>query len=143
MGKKNKYKDPIAIREKAIARFRKTTEDYAFNSIKRCEKSAKNQMEKMMLQYPYEDYSGYKNCICNRYRVYRSNSYLWDECHSCPYIAYWYSIGRCAVSGYEGDHVKNYIKKMIRIFIRCKVAQYNLENGHVSWDSIVEKSYEA
>ena len=137
MGKK--YIDPIAAKEKAIERFRKTTEDYAYNSIKRCLLSAQKQMNKKMVQFPYDEYTEYINRICNRYRAYRSNSYLWDECHSCAYIAYWYSIGRCAVSGYVGDHVRFYIKKLIRIYIRCKVAQYNLENGHVSWDEIVER----
>lgn len=139
MGKK--YKGPIATREKAIERFRNNTEDYAYNSIMRCSLSAQKQMDKMMVQFPYDEYTEYISSICRRYRAYRSNSYLWDECHSCSYIAYWYSIGRCAVLGYEGDHVRFYIKKMIRIFVRCKVTQYNLENGHISWNEIVEKSY--
>lgn len=139
MGKK--YKDAITTKEKAIEKFRKTTEDYAYNSIKRSSLSAQKHMDKMMLQFPYDEYIEYINRICHRYRAYRSNSYLWDECHSCSYIAYWYSIGRCAVSGYEGDHVRFYIKKLIRIYIRCKVAQYNLENGYVSWNEIVERKY--
>ena len=139
MGKN--YKGPIATREKAIERFRKTTEDYAYNSIKRCSLSAQKKMDKMMVQFPYDEYTEYISCICCRYRAYRSNSYLWDECRSCSYIAYWYSIGRCAVSGYKGDHVRFYIKKLIRIYIRCKVAQYNLENGHASWNEITENAY--
>ena len=139
MGKK--HKGPIATREKAIERFRKTIEDYAYASIKRCQKVAQRKMDEMMALYPYEAYSEYIRIICYRYRAYKSNSYLWDECQSCAFIAYWYSIGRCAVSGYEGDHVNNYIKKLIRIYVRCKVAQYNLENGYVSWNDAVENAY--
>lgn len=140
---RKKTKDPIAAREKAIEEIRKTLVDYSLNSIERCLKSSQKQMDEMMITYPYEAYVKYVDCICNRYRANRSNSFLWDECHSNAYIAYWYSIGRCTVLGISGDHAENYIRKVIRGHIKGMVALYALENGHVSWNEIVERKYKA
>lgn len=73
-----KYKGPIASREKLIERYRKTLEDYTFNSINRCNQNNHSQIERMMVEYPYETFKSYIDLICRRYIVNRNNKYAYN-----------------------------------------------------------------
>ena len=72
-----------------------------------------------MKQY-YNTYNilvdNYINKTTSHYKISKEKSYYHD-CVSNSYLGYMYAIGRCAYMGYEGEHVKNYIKLMIRVCV--------------------------
>ncbi len=116
---------------------RKVIEVSCWDAIRRDTAKAGAMTEKLMKESPYAAYDGYISAMCYRYGIYRSNQYLWDECQSVSFRAYWYSICRCAVKNYK--NIRAYVKKMIRIYICCEIIVYRCENNYVHWDEKRER----
>ena len=72
-------------------------------------------------QYIYDErLESYTKYILKRMGVSASRDY-YDDCISNSFLGYLYSICMCAMYGYTGTHVRNYIKKMIRVTIICGI----------------------
>ena len=57
------------------------------------------------------------------------NKREYSDCLSVSAIAYMYSISQCAYRGYDGKHVKGYIKKLMPIYINCQLIIYDDERN--------------
>ena len=92
-------------------------EVYLPKNIERIYKEIPEKVEEYLKKYSYEgQVEKYAQVMLKHYGVGREKSYYQDCCSNAS-LGYLYSIGRCAYCGYEDNHVKNYIKKMIRISI--------------------------
>lgn len=108
----------------------KTIEEYFPNTIKRLQKEIPEKMEEYFKKYSYDLYwEKYTKAMLGHYGVGKAKIY-YQECYSNTFLGYMYGVGRCAYSGYEGQHVVNYIKKMIRVSIICGINASN-EVGHI------------
>ena len=108
----------------------KMIEEYFPNTIKRLQKEIPEKMEQYLNQYSYDWYlEKYTKAMLVHYGVGKAKIY-YQECYSNTFLGYMFSIGMCAYSGYEGEHVKNYIKKMIRVSIICGINASN-EVAHI------------
>ncbi len=79
-------------------------------------------------KYPFEEYESYVICVMN-YKGIFYNRREYSDCFSVSAIAYMYSISQCAYRGYDGKHVKAYIKKLIPIYINCQLVIYDDERN--------------
>ena len=72
-------------------------------------------------QYIYDErLVSYTKYVLKRMGVSASRDY-YDDCISNSFQGYIYSICMCAMYGYSGTHVSNYIKKMIRVTVICGI----------------------
>lgn len=92
-------------------------ETYMPREIKRICKEIPEKIAEYYRRYEYgTEMEKYANFVLHLYGI-RKEQYFYQECLSNCHIGYLYAIGRCAYKEYRGDHVKNYIKLMIRISI--------------------------
>lgn len=104
------------------------------NSLKRVKKILKNDYESTIdeyrIKYPFDSnkFYSYAFKILRNYGI-KSNYDVYDECISWVYISYDYSIHRATIN--KCNHVENYIKCMIRVFIVCVLNTYNREKEYL------------
>ena len=108
----------------------KTIEKYFPNTIERLQKEIPEKIEEYLNKYSYDQYwEKYTKAMLAHYGVRKTKIY-YQECYSNTFWGYLFSIGMCAYSGYEGDHVKKKKKKMIRVSIICGINASN-EAGQI------------
>lgn len=105
-------------------------------AIERDRMRASERAQKLMVQFPYENYERYFAYRIRKYGVHE-HKYAWQECVEASFSAYLCSIYRCAAENYA--HVDRYIKKMGRIFICCAVVLSACEMQRPSWDEAFER----
>lgn len=89
-----------------------------------------------MQQYPYERYQFYFTWVIRKYGI-RKENYAWQECEEATYMAYLYSIYRCAASDYS--YVDFYVRKMGKIFVYWALVISSIDMKRTSWDETTER----
>ena len=115
---------------------------YCERSIEKIQKVYSREVQDLFHEYPFEEYGERLIIIILRQYGIRDNSYEYAECFETGVMAYLYSINRFAVI--KRIYVKAYIKKVIKIYIKCALVICNEsknicnENGfkHVELDQI-------
>ncbi len=103
----------------------KRVEVYMSNAIKKIGVIMPDEISKLYDKYPFEVYGDpYLDKTLKIYGV-RQNELAFAECYEAAMMGYIYSIHRCAYMGYT--HTENYIKFMIRCFIRMGLVLANKE----------------
>ena len=128
---REKEKERIAARRRKYYqdnRYKKcynTLNRYAFKSIERARGICPDRIDEYACLYSFEKYAeSYLKKSLRMNEIYNSQG-RYDDCYSAGMLAYWYSIHRCAVKQYGGEHTTAYIKKMIRIYITCALVVYS------------------
>ena len=101
----------------------KTLNVYCIKKIKSVRSLCADRVGDYMMRYPFENCTdGYIKKQLRIYRVHSSHSH-YDDCYDAGMMAYMYSIHRCAEMSY--NHVEQYIKKLVRIYIVCALVIHN------------------
>ena len=79
-------------------------------------------------KYPFDEYERYVIYVMTYKGIFYNKREYYD-CFSVSAIAYMYSISQCAYRGYDGQHVKSYIRKLIPIYINCQLIIYDDEKN--------------
>lgn len=115
-------------------------EIYIPKSIDKVFKIMPKTVSEYLTQYIYDErFESYARYVLKRMGVSASRDY-YDECISNTYQGYIYSICMCAMYGYTGTHVNNYIKKMIRVTIICGINTFD-EVRHICKENNLSVKY--
>ena len=110
---KNKYK--VCYR---------TLNVYSFSAMERVRKTNKADVDRYYSDYPFETCAQrHIDFVLKSKEIFEDKPYYAD-CQSAASLAYMYSIHRCAYMEYINEHVINYIRKMVRIYIDCALVVY-------------------
>lgn len=91
--------------------------EYWPQKIEQMRQKIPQKVEAYYNEYAYDLYlQNYTKFMLRKYGITLEKNF-YQECFSNTFLGYMYAIGQCAYYGYSGEHVKNYIKLMIRISI--------------------------
>lgn len=94
-----------------------------------------DKIEEYREKFPFDEkFYSYGKYILNFYGI-RDNSMIYDECISFVYVSYDYSIHRATVN--KCENIKNYIKKMIKIFFICIINTYDLTKEIAKYHNLI------
>lgn len=111
-----------AVRNK-VSSCKKTLNEYALAYIGRIKLLCPGRLEELYIRYPFEKYGEiYIKSNLHEYEIYPSRI-EYAECYDAGVLAYLYSIHRCAAL--DCDYAIPYMRKMIRIYIKCALFIHN------------------
>lgn len=107
-------------------------------SILKCEYEEK--ISEFKNKYPFElKFYEYAKSILKYYGI-KTNFFIYDECISSVYISYNYSIHRVTVNNCQ--HIENYIKRMIKVFIICTLNTYDTKRQICLYHNLKQRDEE-
>lgn len=88
-----------------------------FRAMERVKRACPERIERYLEQWPFDSYADRRIKSQLLWWHIHPQHRLYDDCYDAGMLAYLYSIHRCAMMEYQ--HVRQYIAKMVRIFVIC------------------------